>query len=388
MAFSAHRDAENVSEYAESTESVSKKARQLAELIRKSQHFIAFTGAGISTSAGINDFRGPNGKWTMEAQGKRLNINKNVALVARPTQTHMSLVALEKAGRLERLVSQNCDGLHRRSGFPKTELSELHGNSNLERCQRCSTEYLRDFRAVASHEKTVYNHRTGRKCVLCKGDLHDTLVHFGEDLPAKPMDLAREHAAKADLCLALGSSLTVTPANEIPEIVGQRKGSKLVICNLQPTPLDDAASLRIWAKTDELMDKVMAHLQLPIPPFILRRRLRIELQEKSGCGFRVVAQGLDADGTPASFLQSVKLGRRVLRAEPFIFESRDELAFGTEIMLSLQFMGHYQEPDLQLSHSYSRAEHIKSDYVLSFDPSIGSWATEQEMIASRAAPGC
>jgi NAD-dependent SIR2 family protein deacetylase len=382
MAFSAHRDTEDIKEYSESPTSIDKKARQLAELIRKSKHFIAFTGAGISTSAGINDFRGPNGKWTLAAQGKSLKINKNVALIARPTQTHMSLVALEQAGRLKRLVSQNCDGLHRRSGFPKTQLSELHGNSNLEVCQRCGTEYLRDFRAVASHEKTVYNHRTGRKCAMCKGDLHDTLVHFGEDLPAEPMDLAMEHAAKADLCLVLGSSVTVQPANEIPTTLGKKRGAKLVICNLQPTPLDDEASLRVWAKTDELMEKVMGYLSLPIPPFVLRRRLRVQVQGKTSGGYRVVAEGLDVDGTPASFLQSVKVGRRVLRAEPFTFESRDDLAPGTETTLLLQFMGHYVEPDLELVHKYEVPEDGQAEFWLSFELATASWATERQSTTS------
>ena len=48
--------------------------------------------------------------------------------------THMALVALHRAGRLQYLISQNCDGLHRRSGFPAKALSELHGNSNIDNC--------------------------------------------------------------------------------------------------------------------------------------------------------------------------------------------------------------------------------------------------------------
>lgn len=86
--------------------------------------------------------------------------------------------------------------------------------------------------------KTVRDHRTGRKCALCGGHLHDSIVNFGESLHAEPHKRAHAHAKKTDLCLVLESSLTVTPANEIPEIVGQRRDGKLVICNLQTTPFD------------------------------------------------------------------------------------------------------------------------------------------------------
>ena len=58
----------------------------------------------------------------------------------------MALVALQREGYLLGLISQNCDGLHRRSGFPPQHLAELHGNSNLEYCGWCGAEYLRDFR--------------------------------------------------------------------------------------------------------------------------------------------------------------------------------------------------------------------------------------------------
>lgn len=72
-----------------------------------------------------------------------------------------------------------------------------------------------DFRAVATYEKTVRDHRTGRKCTRCGGVLHDSIVNFGESLPAEALQRAFDNATKADLCLVLGSSLTVSPANEV-----------------------------------------------------------------------------------------------------------------------------------------------------------------------------
>ena len=102
---------------------------------------IMFQTQGISTSAGIADFRsGINtiletgaGKWAKNAaiqQGKKVKKSKrNVDMMkAYPTPSHMTLCALQKKGYLKYLISQNTDGLHRRSGFPIDKLSELHGN--------------------------------------------------------------------------------------------------------------------------------------------------------------------------------------------------------------------------------------------------------------------
>ncbi|KAK3669262.1 hypothetical protein LTR78_010869 [Recurvomyces mirabilis] len=386
MAFSAHLADEDLKETFELPDKIDQKAKKLADLIHKSTHFIVFTGAGVSTAAGIPDFRGPQGKWTLEAQGKRVTTSSECTLQAIPTPTHMALVALQDSGHLKHLVSQNCDGLHRRSGIRSEIISELHGNSNRETCRRCGTAYLRDFRAVASHERTVYNHRTGRKCTLCRGELMDTLVHFGEDLPEGTMGRARAHAERADLCLVLGSSLRVTPANSIPEVVGRRRGGKLVVCNLQMTPLDGLASMRVWTRADELMVRVMGYLAVPIPSFILTRRLELRTVKKPR-GFQVSVQGLDVDGTPASFLRSVKVERRVGKAEPYSFEVREKLLPDSGLTLSLSFMGHYNEPDLELRHQYRSGEDERSCYTLQFDPSSGQWTTELEAGQSAAAKG-
>lgn len=133
------------------------KCKQLAQWISESKHFVVFTGAGISTSAGIPDFRGPNGVWTLEKKMKKGKIDakeikkENKSSVkfqdALPTKTHMALLALERASKLKCIISQNVDGLHMVSGVPREKLSELHGNIFMLCCQEvwgnnCNVKYI------------------------------------------------------------------------------------------------------------------------------------------------------------------------------------------------------------------------------------------------------
>nr|XP_013002904.2 NAD-dependent protein deacetylase sirtuin-6 [Cavia porcellus] len=99
-------------------EELDQKVWELARLIWESSNVVFHTGAGISTASGIPDFRGPHGVWTMEERGLAPRFDTTFES-ARPTRTHMALVQLERVGLLRFLVSQNVDGLHVRSGFPR-----------------------------------------------------------------------------------------------------------------------------------------------------------------------------------------------------------------------------------------------------------------------------
>ncbi|KAL6364371.1 hypothetical protein LRP88_01771 [Fusarium phalaenopsidis] len=355
-------------------EVIDQQASQLVELIKKSNHFIVFTGAGVSTSAGIPDFRGPEGAWTLRAQGRARTTRAVSTLQAVPTPSHMALLELQNRGIMKYLVSQNCDGLHRRSGIRPDMISELHGNSNRECCRDCGKEYIR---AVATYEKTVRDHRTGRTCTRCGGLLHDSIINFGEDLPAEAFQLATDHAEKADLCLVLGSSLTVTPASGIPQICGIRRNVKLVICNLQNTPFDHISEMRVYSEADNLMTRVMQGLGLPIPTFILKRRLVITAETDGNGRQSLTLSGIDIDGTPVSYLQSAKLeyNRRVLRSEPFTFSFRTALSPGTNLKFELEFMGHYNEPNLIVDYQVQDGEGHETLYDLHYDPGTGEWMT-------------
>ncbi|KAG8443026.1 hypothetical protein GDO86_011733 [Hymenochirus boettgeri] len=242
------------------------KVEELANMIRGSSYVVFHTGAGISTSCGIPDFRGPNGVWTMEEKGLDPKFDTTFE-TARPSPTHMALLQLQRVGLLGFVISQNVDGLHVRSGFPRGQLAELHGNMFVEECSKCGKQYVRDYVVGTMGLKP-----TGRLCDVpkirglraCRGKLKDTILDWEDSLPDKDLNLADEACRKADLSITLGTSLQIKPSGNLP-LLTKRNGGKLVIVNLQPTKHDRNADLRIHGYVDEVMTQLMELLDLKIP---------------------------------------------------------------------------------------------------------------------------
>ncbi|KAH7576607.1 hypothetical protein JRO89_XS01G0117000 [Xanthoceras sorbifolium] len=210
---------------------------ELAAIIKESKHLVAFTGAGISTSCGIPDFRGPKGVWTLQSEGKDVPEASVPFHCAMPSITHMALVELEKAGILKFVISQI---------------------------------------------ETIGMKKTPRRCadVQCGDRLRDTVVDWEGALPPKEMNLAAEQCRMADVVLCLGTSLQISPACNLP-LKSLRGGGKIVIVNLQPTAKDNKASLVIHGLVDKVISGLIHHLDLRIPPHV-----RVDLVQISLTQFR------------------------------------------------------------------------------------------------------
>jgi NAD+-dependent protein deacetylase sirtuin 6 len=253
---------------------VEQKVDLLAHLVAAAQRIVVFTGAGISTSCGIPDFRGPNGIWTLQRAGKPLPRASITFSAARPSFTHAALAHLLSLGKVTYIVSQNVDGLHLRSGIPRARLAELHGNSFAERCRSCGTEYIRDFEV-----ETVGFKPTGRLCTAdgCGGALHDHVLDWEDELPQDELEASGRHAKHADLAICLGTSLQITPACNLPlktirTYKDKPNPGKLVIINLQRTQHDKKAEksggVVIRAKADDVMKRLITKLNMQLPPFV------------------------------------------------------------------------------------------------------------------------
>ncbi|OWF39003.1 NAD-dependent protein deacetylase sirtuin-6-like [Mizuhopecten yessoensis] len=281
-------EAEDTAELHQSMDSLTADATRIARMIKECKYPIAFTGAGISTSAGIGDFRGIHGKWTNRDKEKdhgsqkegKAKAKRNV-MSLRPTYTHEALLKLIEMGYLQYIISQNTDGLHRLSGIPEDKISELHGNGFVEKCEKCNKRYVMNHNhrlgpkdpkvPVKKCEHCRINHRTGRICPdpKCKGYLMNTIINFGDNLEEHVLSSAIHNAEKADMVLTLGSTLKVSPANSLVTM-GQTP-VKLVICNRQITPYDDVCEkkdpstkaqlgCRVFGDCDDLMRVVMRQL--------------------------------------------------------------------------------------------------------------------------------
>jgi len=272
-------DAANMAEVEDDADVLREKVAALAELVRGAKHVVVYTGAGISTSANIPDYRGPQGIWTqMKLQPQKGSISSGSRagsvdkLRVEPTQAHMALAALVRAGRVQQVISQNIDGLHLRSGIPGAALCELHGNVFRERCRECGRDHLRGFDVTES--SAYHRHATERQCDVraCCATLHDTIVYFGEKVGEGELAVAQEHSRKADLAICMGTSLKVlqhykyiweqAPASE-------RAGAKkmFAILNLQPTPKDRIAELVLRGRCDDVLLQLVACLGLEVRPY-------------------------------------------------------------------------------------------------------------------------
>ncbi len=188
------------------------------------ERVVAMTGAGISTAAGVPDFRGPKGLYVTRRYDPETVFDIDAFLhdpepfydftrdflsvvdTIEPTVTHQFLARLEREGELRCVVTQNIDFLHQRAG--SENVISVHGDYWTSRCLRCGLES--DFQAFKDRVEAA----TVPHCPDCDGLIKPDVVFFGEAV--KGMDQAAAEVTEADLMLVLGSSLTVYPAASLP----------------------------------------------------------------------------------------------------------------------------------------------------------------------------
>src|SRR5436309_4690602 len=238
---------------------MSKDKEQLIEHLRAGTNILVFTGAGISTGSGIPDFRGPDGVWKrrqpvyyhdfMRSEAARVEhweykLEAWAAFRdARPNASHAAIVRLERAGRVRAVVTQNIDGLHARAGTSAERLVELHGTNSLIECQTCG-------RRSAPEPHFEHFRKTRHPPVCdCGGFLKPATISFGQNLRNEDLERAEAAAKAAELVLALGSTLSVYPAANIP-LLAAAQGAPYVIINRGATEHDGLPELTLRLEGD------------------------------------------------------------------------------------------------------------------------------------------
>lgn len=221
-------DTGNATEYLDSKEVLREKAKLLAQMWKRSgRDTVLYTGAGLSTASGIGDYAS-KASGSVAPHKKKSSLGSRLDL--QPTLAHHALAAIEEKGLIGNWVQQNHDRLAQKAGVPQARINEIHG---------------------------------------AWGDMKNSVKMMDDRLRDDLMAWLRAWAERADMCVALGTSLCGMNADQVPEAVAERfarsSGEGLVIIGLQRTAYDDVASLRIWGLCDDVMTLVAKEIGCKIP---------------------------------------------------------------------------------------------------------------------------
>ncbi len=171
-----------------------------------------------------------------------------------------ALASMYRYGFVDWTVTQNCDGLLQKAGYPPENLSEVHGNVFKEICPECGVEYFRDFAVKA--EAVNEDHRTGRICEdrSCKGELVDNLVHYGELLNDEAT--AQVNSKRATISVALENATAAHASEWVFSSHHNKKRGKVVTVNQHKTPADSDADLVIHHKAEPFCQALLRALQI------------------------------------------------------------------------------------------------------------------------------
>ena len=236
---------------------------RLQKIIDESNNIVFFGGAGVSTESGIPDFRSESGLYhaqevygyspeTMLSHSFYVRQTKMffkyykenlIHQEAQPNKAHLALAALEQAGKLKAVVTQNIDGLHQKAG--SKQVYELHGSVLRNYCQRCGKFYDLDYIMDES------NCEEGIPKCSCGGTIKPDVVLYEESLDDACIEGAVEAISRADTLIIGGTSLVVYPA---AGLIHYFHGKNLVLINKDKTQYDNKADLVINDSIGKVME--------------------------------------------------------------------------------------------------------------------------------------
>jgi len=259
----------------------------LREFIDRHPRLCVLTGAGVSTSSGIPDYRDEQGEWkrarpvefrpfmtdarVRQRYWSRSTVGWPIISRATPNNAHRALARLEDQGHVQVLITQNVDGLHTAAG--SRNVIDLHGRLNLVRCMQCDhtlpraelqLQLLANNPAWAEIEGRVapdgdvdiegrdYSGFLVPGCPQCGGILKPDVVFFGESVPRERVDRAFEGVANTDALLIVGSSLMVYSGYRFAEAAAAA-GKPIAAVNLGRTRADHLLALKISAPCEEVL---------------------------------------------------------------------------------------------------------------------------------------
>ena len=240
------------------------------DLIAEAHRIVVLTGAGISAESGVPTFRDAGGLWRNYRPEELATIRaferdprtvwewyewrRGFLATCEPNEGHRALARFFHGRGVEGIVTQNVDGLHTRAaieeagdGQPDAALPiEIHGAIARDRCNDCG------LRAEAEPLGD-----TLPCCAECGGMRRPDVVLFGEMLDSGLLERAHKMAARADLCLVIGTSAVVYPAAGIP-LATLHAGGRIIEVNPQATDLTRAAEVALRGAAGEVLPELLA----------------------------------------------------------------------------------------------------------------------------------
>ncbi len=234
---------------------------EFVKMVQDSDNIVFFGGAGVSTESGIPDFRSVDGLYNQKydyppetilshtfymkhtEEFYRFYRDKMLCLGAKPNTTHKKLAALEAAGKVKAVITQNIDGLHQLAGSKK--VLELHGSVHRNYCQKCGKLFDAEYILKCNTKEPL--------CDECGGKIKPDVVLYEEGLDQQTLKDSVYYISHADMLIIGGTSLAVYPA---AGLIDYYRGHKLVLINKSTTPMDGRADLLIQAGLGEVFGRI------------------------------------------------------------------------------------------------------------------------------------